>query len=287
MIIGAHLSISGGLEKALESAEGYGFNAVALFLRNQRQWSTGTLTDQKVDLFRETRKRTRIITVVAHGSYLVNLAGEAEIRRKSIDSVIEDLTRCGKLGIEYLVLHPGSSPDLPLGISRIADGLNQVISACKYTTPTILLETTAGQGNCIGHRFEQLADIIAGAKNPNRFGVCLDTAHIFAAGYDFRTKRTFQKMMRNFDQALGMDNLRVIHCNDSRAKLAARVDRHAHIGSGHIGLEGFGFLLRSRRLCDVPIILETPKGLTDTGEDWDSVNSKILRDLAAGRIGKL
>ncbi len=280
MIIGSHLSISGGLEKALEAAEGYGFNALALFLRNQRQWSAAELTDEKATLFRQTRKKTGILTIVAHGSYLVNLAGEPEIRQKSISAVVDDLNRSGLLGIEYLVLHPGSCPDQAVGISRIADALNQIIVECEQTSPMILLETTAGQGNCIGHRFEQLAEILAQMERPARFGVCLDTAHIFAAGYDFRTKQTFQNMLQNFDQTIGLKNLHAIHCNDSKAPLGARVDRHTHIGTGHIGLDGFRLIVRSRRLRNVPLILETPKELTDTGQDWDVINAKILRDLA-------
>ncbi len=279
MLLGSHLSIGGGMHRALEAAAGYGFRAVALFVRNQVQWRPTPLREEAVRRFRATRKRLGIGPVVAHGSYLVNLAGLCAIRRKSISAMKHDLDRCGRLGIEYLVFHPGSRPDASEGIALIASALNEIVAAVAHRRPKILLETTAGQGNCIGHTFEQLAAILSRLDRPKRFGVCLDTCHIFAAGYDIRTPAAYRRTMKAFDDTVGLDRLLAIHLNDSRRPLGSRVDRHAHIGAGEIGLGGFTNIVNDPRLADVPIILETPKGTDEMARDWDEVNAESLRDL--------
>ena len=279
MVIGSHLSIAGGLDRAITTASEYGFDAVALFLRNQRQWRSPPLSEEAVQKFRLTRKRTGISPVVAHGSYLVNLAGLKEIRRKSIVAVKNELARCGRLGVEYLVLHPGSREDAVRGMSLIADALNTVIETCEHSRPKILLENTAGAGNTIGRSFEQLAEILSQVDRPGRLGVCLDTCHIFAAGYDIRSPREYELTMEQFDKIIGINRLGAIHANDSLGELGSHRDRHAHIGEGEIGLDGFSNFVNDPRLAKIPLILETPKGETPDGGDWDHVNVEKLRSL--------
>ena len=279
MLLGSHLSIAGGLHRALEAAGACGFDAVALFLRNQVQWRCRPLDAEAVAQFKRIRKAVGIVVVVAHGSYLVNLAGLAPIRRKSIRAMIEDLDRCGRLGVEYLVIHPGSRRGAGEGIDLIARALNEIFAACDHRRPKILLETTAGAGNTLGRSFEQLAAILARVDRPRRVGVCLDTCHIFAAGYDIRTPVACKRMLDEFDRVIGLDRLKAIHLNDSRRELASRVDRHAHIGLGEIGLEGFAALVADPRLARVPMILETPKGLDDQGRPWDAVNAEVIRAM--------
>ncbi len=278
MLLGSHLSIAGGLHRALEAADDYGFDCVAMFVRNQRQWRAGPLSDEAIATFVEVRRRLRIAPVVAHGSYLVNLAGKADVRRKSITAMRDELDRCERLGIEYLVFHPGSRENADEGIGLIAEALNEIV-ADRTGLTKILLETTAGQGNYIGHTFEQLAAILERLERPKRFGVCLDTCHIFAAGYDIRTPHAYRKTMDEFDRTIGLERLLAVHLNDSVRGLGSRVDRHAHIGLGEIGLTGFAEIVNDQRLANLPMILETPKGADETGRDWDEINTAALREL--------
>ena len=238
------------------------------------------LRDEAVAEFRRTRRRLGISPVVAHGSYLVNLAGRSAVRRKSIAAVRADLQRCGRLGIEYLVLHPGSRADADAGARLIADGVNEVFDALSCRRPKLLVETTAGAGHCIGHTFEQIAAILSRVRRPRRVGVCLDTCHVFAAGYDLRRPEAYRRTMRHFDRVVGLDRLGAIHLNDSRGELGSRRDRHEHIGRGRIGKGGFRNFVNDRRLAHVPMILETPKGTDDSGRDWDEINAETLRRLA-------
>lgn len=279
MRLGAHLSIAGGVHNALLLAQQYGLESVALFVRNQRQWQGPPLSDEFVQLFRQTRQETAISPVVAHGSYLVNLAGEPEILKKSIAATSDELERVGRLGIEYLVIHPGSSPDVQGGIAQIAEWLNAIVKACPHTAPRILLESTAGQGNCLGCTFEQLGQLLALLAPADRFGVCLDTCHMFAAGYDIRTPQAYRQTMEDFDRIVGLDRLHAIHLNDSVKDLGSRVDRHAHIGQGKIGLEGIAQVVNDPRLSDKPMILETPHGQTPAGQDLDEINIAAVRRL--------
>jgi len=281
MLLGAHLSIAGGVDRALLAAAEYGFNAVGLFLRNQVQWRCRPLDEALVARFKRTRRQAGIAAVVAHGSYLVNLAGLARVRRRSIAAMIEDLDRCGRLGIEYLVIHPGSRPDAAKGIDQIVRALDAIFAACPRRRPKILLETTAGSGNTLGRSFEQLAAILDRVARPRRVAVCLDTCHIFAAGYDIRTPAACRKTLDQFDSIVGLDRLRAVHLNDSRKGIASRVDRHAHIGHGLIGLRGFAALVSDPRLSGVPMILETPKGMDADGRDWDAVNAETIGRLAS------
>lgn len=279
MLIGSHLSIAGGMHNALLRAAGYGFRSVALFVRNQRQWRVPPLDRAAVRTFHAVREETGIGPVVAHGSYLVNLAGAPATRKQSVAATAADLRRCERLGIEYLVVHPGSHPDTATGIALIAAGLNAAVAAAGNTGPRILLETTAGQGNCIGHRFEHLAAILERLARPDRFGACLDTAHVFAAGYDIRTKAGWNRTMSAFENTVGVRQLRALHCNDTPCPLGSGKDRHAHLGAGRIGVAGFRAIVNDPRLRGRPCILETPKGTAPDGRDRDVINAAFLRDL--------
>lgn len=280
MLLGAHLSIAGGVHNALHRAAGYGFDTLALFVRNQRQWRSPPLTDAQAREFRRVRRRLGVGPIVAHGSYLVNLAGADEaMRRRSIDAVAEELDRCGRLGVEYYVLHPGSNEDAAAGVARIAAGLDEALAACGRRRVRVLLETTAGQGNGIGRRFEQLAEILSRVRRPGRYGVCLDTCHVFAAGYDIRSPAGYASMMDALDDVVGLDRLLAVHLNDSLRPLGSRVDRHAHVGRGEIGRRGLANVVNDPRLADTPLILETPKGVDERGRDWDAVNAAAVRSL--------
>ena len=280
MILGSHLSIAGGVFNAIASANELGFKALAVFVRNQRRWAAKPLDQKTIDRFREDREKSGIKYVVAHASYLANLGSDnPESREKSLNAVVDDLNRCQLLGIEYLVLHPGSNKNLEHGIEYIAEGLNKAEKLADSPDVKLLLETTAGQGNCIGHRFEHIGDILKKLKHPEKFGVCLDTCHIFAAGYDFSTPKAYKETFKQFGDAIGIENLLAIHCNDSLKDLGSRVDRHAHIGKGKIGVEAFSLLVNDKKLRDLPFILETPKDTDESGRDMDLVNADLLNSL--------
>ena len=286
MLLGSHLTVAGGLHNALLAARKYRFDTVALFVRNQRQWACPPLAEEEVERFLALRKELDISPVIAHGSYLMNLCGAEAVRAKSIAALVEDLGRCWRLGIDYLVLHPGSNQDRPSGVRLIAEGLNRAVrlsaapdATGKTRETVILLETTSGAGHTIGGRFEDLAEILALVDRPERFGVCLDTCHVFAAGYDLRAPEAYAATIGQFDAAIGLPRLKAIHLNDSLGDLGSRLDRHAHIGKGKIGRAGFANLLRDGRFAQVPLILETPKGRDSRGRDWDRINARAVRGL--------
>jgi deoxyribonuclease-4 len=279
MILGSHLSIAGGLDRAPKRAGEYGFNAVGLFVRNQRRWNAKALSDEEAQAFINARAANGIVVAVAHSSYLINLAGKPEVRAKSLAALADELDRCRQCHIEYLVMHPGSHEDEKTGIAMVADGLNECLTGCP-TGPALLLETTSGAGKSLGGCFEQLAALLEALAPTDRFGVCLDTAHVFAAGYDIRTAEAYAETMRQFDSLIGLDQLRAIHVNDSMFAMGSRRDRHTHIGLGKIGLEGFAQLVRDPRLSDIPLILETPKEDNGNETDWDRVNAETLHRLA-------
>ena len=284
MLIGSHVSTAGGLHVGIETADKLGFNALALFVSIPRQWKLPALSDDSIKAFRARRAESGVEVIVAHASYLLNMAGEKEVRDKAIKALGDELRRCVALGIECLVLHPGSCPDLDLGIERITQGLNQVMAPLARKKVTLLLEGMAGQGNTIGHRFEHLARILKGVKHRSRYGVCLDTCHLYAAGYDISTSKGWKDTMREFDRVVGIQHLRAMHCNDSQRELGSCVDRHAHIGQGELGKQAFRHVIQDKRLAGVPCILETPKGEREKdGKDWDVVNSQILKSFAKSR----
>ena len=284
-MFGSHLSIAGGLHHALLAAAELNLQTVQIFTRNQRRWNAPPLNKPEVRRFRAQADRLGFSRIVAHDSYLVNLAaGDEQLRQKSIAAFAGELNRCARLGISFLVTHGGSHGGAgeARGIRRLIDSLNEALAAADKRV-IVCLETTAGQGTALGWRFEQLADIIAGVRDPERLGVCLDTCHVLAAGYDIATEQGIRGTMSEFDRIIGLNRLRVIHLNDSRKPLGSRVDRHAHIGCGHVGLPAFSYLCSDVRFLPIPKILETPKETAPDGRPWDQINLSILRALAAGK----
>jgi len=284
-LLGAHMSVSGGLERALLRGSRCGCQVIQIFTRNPSQWVCSELVPKEIDAFQQARAETSIVPVAVHDSYLINLASSRNDRRKrSTEALQDELMRAHALDIPYVVIHPGAhlGDGETKGIERVSEGLNRVFDLTSRLAVRILLETTAGQGTSLGYRFEQLAEIIQRSAHQERLGVCLDTCHIFAAGYDVRDRRGFERVMRHFDAVIGLNRLKLIHINDSKRKLGSRVDRHEHIGQGLLGTTAFSFFLRSPLLKDLPFLLETPKETDPTGKDMDVVNLSILRQLTEG-----
>jgi deoxyribonuclease IV len=278
LLTGAHMSIAGGLHKALERGRQVDCRTVQLFLKNSNQWKARLLTEEDRMLFQKAREITGIDPVVAHGSYLINLASpDSGLYEKSLEAFIEEMKRANFIGIPFLVIHPGSHTGTGTepGIARIARALDQALGRVEPPV-SILLENTAGQGSSIGSRFEELAAILEQAGNGDRIGVCFDTSHAFAAGYDLRTKPHYENTIGEFDRIIGLEKIRVFHVNDSKKELGSRVDRHFHIGKGFIGPDAFRYLVNDRRFVDIPKILETPKG---PGLEEDRINLSTLHSL--------
>ncbi len=281
MFLGAHMSVSGGLHLAIERIRQVQGTALQIFSRNQRQWQAKPISPEEVRLFREAWQEWGSYPIAVHASYLINLASAKEEGcRKGVKALAAELVRTQALAIPHIVIHPGShgGSGVEQGVARVAESLDQAFAlAPEAERPMILLETTAGQGTALGACFEELAAIRAASRNPERLGVCLDTCHIFAAGYDIANQQGFAKTLADFERTIGLKHLRFIHVNDSKKPLASRLDRHAHIGQGEIGLEGFGLLMTERGLAHIPKTLETPKG-DDLAEDRE--NLRVLRELA-------
>ncbi len=280
LLIGAHMSIAGGIHKAFERGRRIGCQTIQVFLKNANQWKAKRLTEKDKILFLQWSKAGGICPVLAHNSYLINLASPNRILyRKSIRALIEEMERADFLGIGYLILHPGShmGSGLTAGIARIAGALNLALESVGPPVK-LLLETTAGQGTGIGHRFEHLAAIVCQLRSPERVGICLDTCHIFAAGYDIRTEQGYVETLQELDRMVGIKKVVAVHVNDSRGDLGCRVDRHFHIGRGAIGLEAFRLIMNDPCFATVPKILETPK---DSGLRADRRNLRVLKSLVA------
>jgi deoxyribonuclease-4 len=285
-LIGAHMSISGGVFNAPLSGQEVGCNTIQIFTKNNNQWKTKDLAAQEVRKFLENQEKTGIRPIVGHNSYLINLASPREdLRCRSLQAMLVELERAELLRLPYLVIHPGShvGSGEKEGIGRIVSSINRLHRKTKGYRVMMLLETTAGQGSTIGYRFEQIAEIIEGVKDNWRLGVCYDTCHAFAAGYDIRTKRAYQATFREFDKIIGLSRLKVIHANDSKKDLDSRVDRHQHLGEGKIGLEGFRLLMNDERWEKIPKILETPK---EEGTEKDLKNLSTLRSLIKRSSGR-
>jgi deoxyribonuclease-4 len=285
-LFGAHMSIAGGYYKALQEAHAHGCSTVQLFTKSSNQWKAKPLTDDDIAAFKRTLAETGLRFPTGHDSYLINLASpDKELRQKSLEAFVVEVQRAEALGLSYLVTHPGSPTDgaEQAGLKRIARALDEVHKRCTGYQVKVLLETTAGQGNSLGHRFEHLSRIREQVKEPERLGVCFDTCHVFAAGYPLGTPAEYEATMAEFDRVVGLDLLHVFHLNDSVKPLGSRVDRHAHLGKGCLGLEPFRFIVNDRRLADKLMILETPKEEGDN-DDMDTVNLQILRDLATSQI---
>jgi len=279
MNFGAHMSIAGGLHKAFAQGEKAGCDALQIFSKNQQQWRAKPLTEDEIAQFAAERQRHADWPLVVHDSYLINLASpKDDLWEKSIAAFGEELERCAALGIPYLVTHPGAHTGSgeAAGLQREADALNRLLGAGVGKDVLVLLETTAGQGSCLGYRFEHLAQLIELVERQERLAVCVDTCHLLAAGYDIRTSETYAATFAEFDRVVGADRIKVIHVNDSQKDLGSRVDRHTHIGEGCIGLEGFRALVNDPRFKQLPMIIETPKG-EDLAEDI--ANLATLRGL--------
>ncbi len=280
------MSVAGGLENAFSAGIEVDCDCLQIFVKNQRQWKAKPLTDEQITAYKLAQRQTGLTPVIAHASYLLNLASpDKEKRQRSVTAMIDELQRCESLGVDGLVFHPGAHMDGSLddGIKHIAKSLDSVTKETLGFKTLILLETTAGQGTSIGHRFEHIAYIIGQTASPERLGVCLDTCHLFAAGYDFRTQDGYEAMIENMDNTFGLSNIQCVHTNDSKKDLGSRVDRHEHIGLGKIGDNGFGFFLNDPRFADVPFILETSKEKDEEGVEMDKVNLERLRSLIGGR----
>ena len=276
------MSIAGGVSRALDRGEELGLDTIQIFTKNANQWTGRPITEEEQARFLRRKEETGIDPVVAHDSYLINLASpEREMFERSLNAFEDELLRCHRLGVPWLVMHPGAhlKSGEVRGITQVGRAVKVALLEQDDTDVCVLLETTAGQGTQLGHRFEHLRDILAEINLPGRTGVCLDTCHIFAAGYDIRTREAYERTMEEFDRIVGMENLWVVHVNDSKRELGSRVDRHEHIGRGQIGKEAFSFFLNDGRLSDLPFILETPKTAPDTQVPMDTVNVELLRKM--------
>jgi len=279
ILLGAHMSIRGGVSMAIERARSIRCTAMQMFVKNNMQWFARPLTSEEIRAFLNHVQRGELLSMFAHANYLINLAAtNPQFHANSIRALAEELVRADQLELPFLVLHPGAhlGAGEEAGLKKIADSVDEVFRKIPKVKTKIALEITAGQGSCIGHRFEHLAHIIANVREPERLRVCLDTAHLFAAGYDIGSESGVKKTFHQFDGAIGRNRLVAIHVNDSKTGFGSRVDRHEHIGKGRIGLDAFRFIMRSPRFNKIPKVLETPKG-KDLAEDV--MNLKTLRGL--------
>jgi deoxyribonuclease IV len=283
-ILGAHQSIAGGYYKAAEAAARCGCECVQLFTKNNNQWRAKAISDEEVARFRAALAENNVGHPLSHNSYLINMAAaEGALWTQSVAAFVVELQRAEQLGIPYVVAHPGAYTNTSeeAGLAQIVRALNKVHAQTPGLKAKCLLENTAGQGSSLGCRFEHLATIIDGVKDPDRLGVCIDTCHTFAAGYPLSPKKEYLATMRELDRLVGLDRVRAFHLNDSKKPFGSRVDRHEHIGKGHLGLEPFRLLLNDRRFRKIPMYLETPKEADGEfrGTELDQMNLATLRGL--------
>jgi len=279
VLLGAHMSIRGGVHMAIERACSINCTAMQIFVKNNMQWFARRLARQEIRAFLEHQQRGELLSVFAHANYLINLAAtNPQFHANSIRALSEELTRADQLGLPFLVLHPGAhlGAGEEAGLEKIIASVNGMFRKTSNIRTRIALETTAGQGSSLGYAFEQIAYIIDNVCEQERICVCLDTAHVFAAGYDIGSEPATRRMFREFDRVIGLDRLAAIHLNDSKTVRGSRVDRHEHIGKGKIGLDAFRLIMRDPRFRKIPKVLETPKG-KDLREDVE--NLKTLRGL--------
>ncbi|MEE2635872.1 MAG: deoxyribonuclease IV [Acidobacteriota bacterium] len=284
--LGAHMSIAGGLPRAVERARATGCDALQIFTKSSGQWRARPLPESEIVRFRQVIEQLDVRPVIAHASYLINLGAPDEtLHQRSQAALGEELDRAENLGLAGLVLHPGSytTSSEEEGLRRIAAGLVAVLTERTERKTMLLLEHTAGQGTNLGHSFEQLGDIVRLTENATgvRVGLCLDTCHLVAAGYELSSETGYAGTMQQLDACLGVDRVRAIHLNDSRKPLGSRVDRHTHIGDGYVGMDGFRRILTDPRLQDVPMVLETPKSgpATPASTEPDPLDLKNLSTL--------
>lgn len=280
MPIGAHMSIAGGVGNALIRGKDVGCDVIQIFTKSSNQWKVKPLADGEVKEFQKKREETGIWPAVAHNSYLINLASpDMELNQKSVDTMLIEMNRAEALDLPFIVMHPGAHTGSgeEAGLKRIASALNILFDKTKGYKVGLVLETTAGQGTVLGNRFEHIRDVIDGVRDKERIGVCFDTCHSFVAGYDLRKR--YDEVFNEFDKVIGLDILKAFHINDTLKGLGSRIDRHWHIGKGELGLETFRRIMTDERFKDIPMIVETPKGVNEEGIDLDIINIGILKEL--------
>jgi deoxyribonuclease-4 len=286
MRLGAHMSIAGGFYKALLRGNELGCEVIQVFTKSPGNWGIPEIPKKELNRWEETRSEVKIDPVIAHDCYLVNLASpDRALREKSMSTLMLEMERAASLGIELFVIHPGAHTGSgePEGLKQISDALDRVLSGMSDTGIQILLETTAGQGTSLGYRFEHLAEIIERCSFGERLGICFDTCHVFAAGYDISNEEGYLRVMDELNSMVGLERIRAVHVNDSKRDLGSRVDRHEHIGRGKIGRRGISYFLSDERLRGLPFILETPKGI---GDRLDRLNLKTLKSMRAKKKQK-
>lgn len=284
-LLGAHMSVAGGIYKAAEESAAHQCQTVQVFTKNASQWKGKPLTQEDIDNFRRAAKKADLKHNLSHNSYLINLASpDDEMFAKSIEAFVDEMQRAEQLELDYLVAHPGShlKTGEEAGISRIANGLDEIHRRCPDFKVMILLEITAGQGTNLGCKFEHMAGILKLVKHAEKLGICFDTCHAFAAGYPLFPKADYDATWQEFDTLIGIKKLKAFHLNDSKKGLGSRVDRHEHIGKGALGLEPFRLILNDPRFASLPMVLETPKEEGDN-HDMDGVNLTVLRNLISAR----
>jgi len=272
MLLGAHMSIAGGVDKSVLRGQGIGCRAIQIFTKSSNQWRAKPLEPEEIRRFKENREAAQMF-VFGHASYLINLASpDEDLWAKSVESFVVEMERCAALDLPYLVIHPGAhlGAGEDVGLARITRALDEICDRTADSPVMVLLEVTAGQGTVLGGRFEHLAQLLGDSAAPERLGVCFDTCHAFAAGYDLRTPEAYAQTFARLDSLVGLERLKAIHLNDSRGKLGGRLDRHEHIGLGHLGLGPFRLLLNDHRFAQLPMVLETPKG-KDLKEDVENL----------------
>jgi len=277
--LGAHMSIAGGVERAIQRGHSIGCETIQIFVANPNRWKGKALAQENIDRFRAAQLETGISPIVAHDKYLINLGSpKAGLWNKSREAFRDELERCEQLRLPYLVMHPGAHMGAgeEAGLKRVANALDLLRGQTAGFHVQVLLETTAGQGTNLGYRFEHLAQIIGLVQDPSWLGVCLDTCHVFAAGYELRTRDGYEETWQQFDEILGLSLLKFVHLNDSKGCLGCRLDRHEQIGQGELGVEPFRFLLNDPRIRHLPMVLETPKG---PKMEEDVENLALLRSL--------
>ena len=281
-ILGAHMSIAGGFDKAVERAHEAGCDCVQIFSKNNNQWRARPIPEGAGEQFQQRLQELNITHPLIHASYLINLGSPDEGQwQRSVEALVIEIQRADELGIPFVVVHPGAytSSDEASGIRQIAQGLDELHQQTHGVQSRVLLETTAGQGTNLGWQFEQLAAMLDQVQDPDRVGICVDTCHVHAAGYALSSPEDYEQTWKSFEAVLSFDQIHAIHLNDSKRELGSRVDRHEHIGLGEIGLEAFRLLMNDSRFAEIPMYLETPKQDLDGGEEGDQLNLAALRKL--------
>lgn len=279
---GVHESIAKGFAAAVYTTAEMGYDCVQIFSGNSSRWANKPIAPVDAEKFQEALKKTGQADPIIHDSYLINLASpDAELHAKSVERFADELRRARILGVPRVVMHPGAAKEdsKESAIARVAKTFDRIFESLEGNTTRVLIETTAGQGSYLGGTFEEIAAIIDACDYKDRLGVCFDTCHVYAAGYDLRTRATYEATFEQFDATIGLDRLEAFHLNDSMKKFGSHADRHDHIGKGEIGLDAFAFLTNDPRFAKHPMYLETPKKVTDEGVSWDVLNLATLKKL--------